>query len=154
METINSIARLMLLLLNRNNEGKEQPYNIEILTDRPPLFKIYEPWHDISNSEVCAISKGSDQPSHTRRLIRTFASRLNILLNVKILTKHHLESLSLKGGYTGSSESTLVKMPYCWKSHTVAELYWTIQNTCINCIIEIEWSTSQERVEKDRTCSI
>ena len=28
---------------------------------------------------------------------------------------HHLEFLSLLGGYTGSSESTLVKMPHCWK---------------------------------------
>ena len=29
---------------------------------------------------------------------------------VKLLTEHHLELLSLKGGCTGSSESTLVKM--------------------------------------------
>ena len=32
---------------------------------------------------------------------------------VKLLTKHHLEFLSLKGGYRGSSESTLVKMSDC-----------------------------------------
>ena len=30
---------------------------------------------------------------------------------VKLLTEHHLEFLSLKGGCTGSSESTHVKMP-------------------------------------------
>ena len=41
---------------------------------------------------------------------------------VKLLTEHHLEFLSLKGGCTGSSESTLVKMPHCWKSHVVAYL--------------------------------
>ena len=35
----------------------------------------------------------------------------------KLLTKHHLEFLSLKGGCTGSSESTLVKIPHCLKSH-------------------------------------
>ena len=29
---------------------------------------------------------------------------------VKLLTEHHLEFLSLKGGCTGSSESALVKM--------------------------------------------
>ena len=29
---------------------------------------------------------------------------------VKLLTEHHLEFLSLKGGYRGSSESTLVKL--------------------------------------------
>ena len=33
-------------------------------------------------------------------------------MNVKLLTDHHLEFLSLKGGCTGSSVSTLVKMPY------------------------------------------
>ena len=38
-------------------------------------------------------------------------------MNIKLLTKHHLEVLSLKGGCTGSSESTLIKMPHCWKSH-------------------------------------
>ena len=39
---------------------------------------------------------------------------------VKLLTEHHLEFLGLYGGCTGSSESTLVKMPYCWKSRVVA----------------------------------
>ena len=37
-----------------------------------------EPCHEISNNVVCATSKGSDQPAHMRRLIRAFASRLNI----------------------------------------------------------------------------
>ena len=36
---------------------------------------------------------------------------------VKLLTEHHLEYLSLTGGCIGSSESTLVKMPHCLKSH-------------------------------------
>ena len=34
--------------------------------------------HEISNNVVCVTSKGSDQPAHTCRLIRAFASRLNI----------------------------------------------------------------------------
>ena len=38
-----------------------------------------EPLHEISNNVVCATSNGSDQPAHTRRLIRAFASRLSIL---------------------------------------------------------------------------
>ena len=42
---------------------------------------------------------------------------------VKLLTEHHLEFLSLKGGCIGSSESTLVKMPHCWKSHVTANLF-------------------------------
>ena len=41
---------------------------------------------------------------------------------VKLLTEHHLEFTSLKAGYTDSSESTLVKMSHCWKSHALAHL--------------------------------
>ena len=41
---------------------------------------------------------------------------------VKLLTEHHLEFLSLKGGCRGSSESTHVKMPHCWKSHELAQI--------------------------------
>ena len=41
---------------------------------------------------------------------------------VKLLTERHLEFLSLKGGCTGSSESTLVKMSNCWKSHALAQI--------------------------------
>ena len=47
----------------------------------------YEPVHEISNNVVC----DSDQPAHTRSLIRAFASRF-----VKLLTEHHLELLSIK----------------------------------------------------------
>ena len=46
-------------------------------------------------------------------------SSLEFSLSVKLLTEHHLEFLSLKGG---SSESTLVKMPHCWKSHVAAHI--------------------------------
>ena len=35
--------------------------------------------NEISNNVVCATSKASDQPAHTRSLIRAFASRLSIL---------------------------------------------------------------------------
>ena len=42
---------------------------------------------------------------------------------VKLLTEHHLEVLSLKGGCRGLSESTHVKMPYCWKSRATAHMY-------------------------------
>ena len=39
---------------------------------------------------------------------------------VKLLTEHNLEFLSLKGCCTGSSESTHIKMPLCWKFHARA----------------------------------
>ena len=45
-------------------------------------------------------------------------------MSVKLLTEHHLEFLSLKGGCTGSSESTLVKMPHYWKSHAAAQFFY------------------------------
>ena len=41
--------------------------------------EINEPQHEISYNVVCAPSKASDQPAHTRSLIRAFASRMNIL---------------------------------------------------------------------------
>ena len=41
---------------------------------------------------------------------------------VKLLTEHNLEFLTLKGDCRGSSESTLVKMSNCWKSHALAHL--------------------------------
>ena len=55
---------------------------IEIIVYTSYLYKsssLYEPQHEISNNMVCATSIGSDQPAHTRSLIRAFASRLNIL---------------------------------------------------------------------------
>ena len=41
---------------------------------------------------------------------------------VKLLTEQHLEFLCLKGGYTGMSEYTVVKMPHCWKSHVATHI--------------------------------
>ena len=53
----------------------------------PSLFRTelmkqkmtFEPRHEISNNVVCATSKASDQPAHTRSLISAFASRLDII---------------------------------------------------------------------------
>ena len=47
-------------------------------------------------------------------------SSLEYSVGFKLLTEFHLVLLSLKGGCTGSSEYTLVKMPHCWKSHVAA----------------------------------
>ena len=47
---------------------------------------------------------------------------LEYSMTVKLLTEQHLEFLSLKGGCTGSSESTLVEIPHCWKSHVTAQM--------------------------------
>ena len=52
---------------------------------------------------------------------------------VKLLTEHHLEFLSLKGGCRGPSESTLVKMSNCWKSHAAAQMQ-------ISSIMRVKWT--------------
>ena len=51
------------------------------------------------------------------------------------MTEHHLELLSLKGGCTGSSESTLVKIPDSWKSHVTAQI--TFKGKRSGCIWQL-----------------
>ena len=53
---------------------------------------------------------------------QSLCKSLEYSMIVKLLTEHHLEFLSLKESCTGSSESTLVKMPHCWKSHVTAQM--------------------------------
>ena len=43
-------------------------------------------------------------------------------MSVELLTEHHLEFLSLKGGCTGTTVSRLVKIPHCWKSCVAAHM--------------------------------
>ena len=43
-------------------------------------------------------------------------------MTVKLLTEQHFEFLNLTGGCTGLSESTLAKMPHCWKSHVTSQM--------------------------------
>ena len=58
---------------------------------------------------------------------QSLCKSLEYSMNIKLLTEHYLEFLSLKGGCTGSSESTHVKIPHCWKSHVAAHI---IENVC------------------------
>ena len=57
---------------------------------------------------------------------------------VKRLTERHLEFLSLNGGCTGLSESTLVKMSNCWKSHAPAQLLNAKQIAWINVVLVVK----------------
>ena len=43
-------------------------------------------------------------------------------MTLKLLTEQHLQFLSLNEGCSDSSESTLIKVPHCWKSHVAAQL--------------------------------
>ena len=56
-------------------------------------------------------------------------------MNAKLLTEHQLELLSLFGDCTGSSESTLVKIPHCWESHVAAHLlFFTLKSTAFETV--------------------
>ena len=59
-------------------------------------------------------------------------------MSVKLLTEHNFEFLSLIGGCTDSSETTLVKMPHCWKSHVMAQLLSIITRvqTYLTCFLD------------------
>ena len=59
------------------NQERKFVKNISICNEE--ISVLYELRHEISYNVVCATSKGSDQPGHTRSLIRAFASRLNII---------------------------------------------------------------------------
>ena len=50
---------------------------------------------------------------------QSLCQSLEYSMIIKLLNKHHLEFLVLKGG---TSESTLVKMSNCWKSHATAQM--------------------------------
>ena len=56
---------------------------------------------------------------------------------VKLLTEHLLEFLSIKGGCRGSSESTLVKMSNCWKSHATAHFIWLLLTMGHDCPVPV-----------------
>ena len=66
---------------------------------------------------------------------------------VKLLTEHHLEFLSLKGGCPGTSESTNVKMPHCWKSHALAQLVFE----CEHCVDLIVWCNMDQALKQTKT---
>ena len=48
---------------------------------------------------------------------QSLCSPFEYSMRIKLLTEHHLEFLSSKGGCTGLSESTLVKMITCHGSY-------------------------------------
>ena len=62
---------------------------------------------------------------------------LEYLTSVKLLTEHHLGFLNLKGGCTGSFESTLVKMTNCWKSDVMA--HYNIKATSTGSSLILVW---------------
>ena len=68
---------------------------------------------------------------------QSLCKSLEYSMSVKLLTEHHLEFLTLKRGCRGSSESTLVKMPHCWKSHVMAQIYCNMSRLLWSCLIGV-----------------
>ena len=71
---------------------------------------------------------------------------------VKLLTEHHLECLILKVGCRGSSESTHVKMPHCWKSHALAH-FEGVDDNGAGCaaVLEIARQLTSEGIKRQNT---
>ena len=53
---------------------------------------------------------------------QSLCKSLEYSMTAKLLTENIWKLLSFKRGCTGSSESTLVTMPHCWKSHATAHI--------------------------------
>ena len=85
------------------------------------MMVIYEPQHEISNNGMCDQQRLRPACADVQS-DQSLCQSLEYFLNIMLLTEHHLEILSLTGGCTCSSESTLVKMPHGWKSHVGAQL--------------------------------
>ena len=56
---------------------------------------------------------------------QSLCQSLEYFMNIKLLTEHQLEFLSLKMDCRGLSESTPVKMPRFWKSYVAAHIVFS-----------------------------
>ena len=97
--------------------------------------KKFEPVNEISNFKFSMRDQQSLRSACAYvQSDQSLCKSLECSMTVKLLTEHHLEILSFKGGCTGSYESTLVKMPHCWKSHAMAHFIKVKQNGGFSCI--------------------
>ena len=68
-------------------------------------------------------------------------------MSVMLLIEYQLELLSSKGGCTGVSGSTFVKIPHCWKSHYT--VHAVVPHDChsiarIGCGLKFNCSASRD----------
>ena len=70
---------------------------------------------------------------------------------VKLLSEHHLEFLSLKGGFRSSSEPTCVKMSNCWKPHAAA--YMLPLQVHVLMFLDISHATTNDASAKNSYAS-
>ena len=64
-----------------------------------------------------------------------------------------MEFLSFKGGCTGSPESTLVKIPHCWKSHVMVHIIQVLTvrrlTALVNQTVTTEVSVTTTMIPQD-----
>ena len=72
-------------------------------------------WYVRPAKPQISLRKAQSDQSHCKSLVHS--------ITIQLRTDHHLEFLSLKGGCTGSSESTVIKISHCWKSHVIAQMF-------------------------------
>ena len=83
-DSIHALSDAPLETISKRRLPHEAPFlNLDLsirngIVSSELYYKRDEPRHEISNNVVCATSKATDQPAHTRSLIRAFACRLNI----------------------------------------------------------------------------
>ena len=105
------------------SKGSDQPVNMHKWLDlQSDTYLICSQTH--YQLRYAARYKASDQPAAYAQSYQNLCLSLEYSMSVKLLTEQHLEFLSLKGGCTGSPESTLVKMPHCWKSHVATQFHF------------------------------
>ena len=68
------------------------------------------------------------------------------------MTKQNFEILSSTGGKTGSSESTFVRIPHCWKSHVMA--HFSVQFNLLRYKCSLISSTQNESLVMTKTNDI
>ena len=95
-------------------------------------------WDQQSLRSVCAYAQ-TDQ---------SLCLSLEYSMTVKLLTEHHLEFQSLTGGCTRMSESTLVKMPHCWKSHVAVHF------ASVRCFVILNFGSKSWSFGKDEPVQI
>ena len=67
------------LVLTQSLTNVHGPKSFSAMEVISVVSALYVSRHEIFNNVVCGTSKASDQPAHTRSLIRAIARHLNIL---------------------------------------------------------------------------
>ena len=95
--------------------------------------KIYNKWAATWDFQHCGMydQQGIRQACAYAQSDQNLCLSLEYSMSVKLLTEQHLKFQSLKGGCTGSSESTLVKIPHWWKSRVVAQINNSYNRTTV-----------------------